>query len=454
MTDPHDFTRKLQKDNGSKIVLVVGDGLGGLPLEPGGKTELETANTPNLDALARKGTLGLSTPVLPGIAPGSGPGHLGLFGYDPVKYQIGRGVLEALGIDFELGPNDVAIRGNFCTIDAAGNITDRRAGRIPTEVGSRLSEKLNQIKVPGAEVFVRAGEGYRTVIIFRGEGLEGDVADTDPQKTGVPALEPTARSAGSAKTAEVARAFLAQAKTVLKEDAPANFLTLRGIDKLPHIPRFQEVYGMRAGAIAVYPMYRGLARLVGMDILDAGHTIEDQMHRLEASWNDYDFFFIHWKYTDSSGEDGNFPLKVRRTEELDAAMPQVTKLNPDVIVVTGDHSTPSKMKSHSWHPVPVLLSASNCRFDGSTKFGESQCLRGGLGQFEAKHLMLLGAYLFGGVTMAQFALQGAGVNVSSQLLAMLPYVATIVVLAIISRNPTWIRINMPASLGKPFHPGT
>lgn len=389
MTDPHELTRKLQKDNGSKIVLVVGDGLGGLPLEPGGKTELETAKTPNLDALAKRGTLGLSTPVLPGIAPGSGPGHLGLFGYDPIKYQIGRGVLEALGIDFELGPNDVAIRGNFCTIDDKGNITDRRAGRIPTEVGSKLSEKLNQIKIPGVEVFVRAGEGYRTVLIFRGEGLGGDVADTDPQKTGVPAHDPVARSKGSEKTAQVAKEFLRQAKEVLKNDAPANFLTLRGIDKMPAIPPFKEVYGMRAAAIAVYPMYRGLARLVGMDILDAGHTLEDQMNRLEAAWNDYDFFFIHWKYTDSSGEDGNFNLKVQRTEELDAGIPRVTKLNPDVIIVTGDHSTPSKMKSHSWHPVPVLLAANNCRFDGSTEFGESQCLRGGLGQFEAKHLMLL-----------------------------------------------------------------
>ena len=389
MTDPHDFTRKLQKDNGSKIVLLVGDGLGGLPLVPGGKTELETAHTPNLDALARRGTLGLSTPVLPGIAPGSGPGHLGLFGYDPIKYQIGRGVLEALGIDFELGPKDVAIRGNFCTVDAHDKITDRRAGRIETEVGMRLSSKLNQIQVPGVEVFVRAGEGYRTVIIFRGEGLGGDVGDTDPQKTGVPALQPTARSAGSAKTAQVAKEFLRQAKEVLKGDAPANFLTLRGIDTMPAIPPFKEVYGMRAAAIAVYPMYRGLARLVGMDILDAGHSLQDQLNRLEAAWHDYDFFFIHWKYTDSSGEDGNFALKVQRTEELDSAIPHIVKLNPDVIVVTGDHSTPSKMKSHSWHPVPVLLAAENCRYDGSTGFGESQCLRGGLGQFEAKHLMLL-----------------------------------------------------------------
>lgn len=389
MTDPHDFTRRLQKDNGSKIVFVIADGLGGLPQAPGGKTELETAITPNLDALARRGTLGLSIPVLPGIAPGSGPGHLGLFGYDPVKYEIGRGVLEALGIDFALGPNDVAIRGNFCTIDEQEKITDRRAGRISSEIGAQLSAKLNQIRIPGVEVFVRAGEGHRTVVIFRGPDLGGDVQDTDPQATGVPALEPLARSDGSEKTASIAQQFLSQAKDLLKDDAPANFLTLRGIDKLPHIPPFSEVYGMRAGAIAVYPMYRGLARLVGMNILDAGHTLDEQMSQLEAAWNDHDFFFIHWKYTDSSGEDGNFSLKVQRTEELDAAIPRVTALNPTVIVVTGDHSTPSIMKSHSWHPVPTLIAAETCRFDGSTGFGESHCLRGGLGQFEAKHLMLL-----------------------------------------------------------------
>ncbi len=389
MTDPHDFTRRLQKDNGSKIVFVIADGLGGLPQAPGGKTELETAITPNLDALARRGTLGLSIPVLPGIAPGSGPGHLGLFGYDPVKYEIGRGVLEALGIDFALGPNDVAIRGNFCTIDEQEKITDRRAGRISSEIGAQLSAKLNQIRIPGVEVFVRAGEGHRTVVIFRGPDLGGDVQDTDPQATGVPALEPLARSDGSEKTASIAQQFLSQAKDLLKDDAPANFLTLRGIDKLPHIPPFFEVYGMRAGAIAVYPMYRGLARLVGMNILDAGHTLDEQMSQLEAAWNDHDFFFIHWKYTDSSGEDGNFSLKVQRTEELDAAIPRVTALNPTVIVVTGDHSTPSTMKSHSWHPVPTLIAAETCRFDGSTGFGESHCLRGGLGQFEAKHLMLL-----------------------------------------------------------------
>jgi 2,3-bisphosphoglycerate-independent phosphoglycerate mutase len=389
MTDIHDFTRQLQKDNGSKIVLLVADGLGGLPLEPGGKTELETARTPNLDALARRGTLGGSIPVLPGITPGSGPGHLGLFGYDPVKYRIGRGVLEALGIDFDLGPDDVAIRGNFCTLDDAGKIVDRRAGRITSDKAAPLCAKLDRIKIPGVEVCVRHVKEYRLVVVFRGAGLGGDVEDTDPQATGVPPLVPKARSAESTRTAEVAAEFLKQARVVLAGDAPANFLTMRGIDKRPAIPTYREVYGLRSAAIAVYPMYRGLARLVGMDILDAGQTLLDQCARLEAAWNTYDFFFVHFKYTDSTGEDGNFAAKVQRIEELDAAIPRITALQPDVLIVTGDHSTPSKLRSHSWHPVPTLLAADSCRYDGAEGFGERQCLRGGLGQFEAKYLMPL-----------------------------------------------------------------
>jgi 2,3-bisphosphoglycerate-independent phosphoglycerate mutase len=385
----HDLMKQLQVKNDSKIVLLVADGLGGLPLQPGGKTELETAHTPNLDALAMGGTLGLSTPVLPGITPGSGPGHLGLFGYDPLQFQIGRGVLEALGIDFDLGPDDVAIRGNFCTLDALGNITDRRAGRIASEIGARLCTKLDKIKIPGVEVFVRPVKEYRLVIVFRAAGLGGDVEDTDPQKTGVPPLEPVGNDEPSKKTAAVAAAFLKQARDVLKNDAPANFFTMRGIDKKPHIPTFEEVYGLRAAAIAVYPMYRGLARLVSMQVLDAGQTIDDQCKRLAQAWNDYDFFFMHYKYTDSTGEDGNFAAKVERIEQLDAAVPKITQLKPDVLIVTGDHSTPSKMKSHSWHPVPVLISAKMCRTDACTSFGEAQCLTGGLGQFPAKYLMSL-----------------------------------------------------------------
>jgi 2,3-bisphosphoglycerate-independent phosphoglycerate mutase len=387
MSDLHDLTRKLQRQNDQKIVLLVADGLGGLPIEPGGGTELETAATPNMDALAAAGTLGLSTPVIPGIAPGSGPGHLGLFGYDPLEYQIGRGVLEALGIDFALGSTDVAIRGNFCTLDGSGNIEDRRAGRVASEIASKLCERLDTIEIPGVEVFVRHVKEYRLVIVFRGEGLGGDVNDTDPQKTGVAPLDPVGGDGPSQKTAEICALFLAQAREMLKDGRPANFLTMRGIDTKPDVPTMSEVYGVRSGAIAVYPMYRGLARLVGMDVLDAGQTLDSQMDRLQAAWDDYDFFFVHFKYTDSTGEDGNFLEKVKRVEELDAAIPRITALNPGALVITGDHSTPCKMKSHSFHPVPVLISSNLCRPDACQSFGETACITGGLGQFPAKYLM-------------------------------------------------------------------
>jgi len=385
----HQLLRELQVRNQTRIVLLVADGLSGLPLTAGGKTELESANTPHLDALAARGVLGLSVPVLPGITPGSGPGHLGLFGYDPLEYRIGRGVLEALGIDFDLGPDDVAIRGNFCTLDAQGNIVDRRAGRIASDVGAALCAKLDAIELPGVQIFVRPVKEYRLVVVFRAPGLGGNVADTDPQRTGVPPLDPVARDAESARTAEIAAEFLRRARAVLRDDHPANFFTMRGIDKRPAIPTFEELYGLRAAAIAVYPMYRGLARLVNMSVLEAGQTLEDQCRRLAASWNDFDFFFMHYKYTDSTGEDGNFAAKVQRIEQLDAALPAIMALKPDCLIVTGDHSTPSKLRSHSWHPVPVLLVSESCRPDGSTRFGEDQCLRGGLGQFPAKYLMTL-----------------------------------------------------------------
>jgi 2,3-bisphosphoglycerate-independent phosphoglycerate mutase len=388
MTDIHDLTRRLQKPADSKIVLYVGDGLGGLPLQPGGKTELETAKTPHLDALAQRGVLGMSIPVLPGIAPGSGPGHLGLFGYDPLKYEIGRGVLEALGIDFALIDRDVAVRGNFVTVDSQGIITDRRAGRVSSEIAAKLCEKLNQIRVPGVEIFVRHVKEYRLVIVIRGDGLGGNVNDTDPQRTGVAPLTPRGADPASQKTAAILEEFMKQAAVILKDDSPANLLTMRGIAKMPPIPTFQEVYGTRAAAIAVYPMYRGLARLVHMDVLDAGSTLEDQMKCLEQNWSKYDFFFIHFKYTDSTGEDGNFEAKVKRTEEFDSAIPKIMALKPDVVLVTGDHSTPAKMKSHSGHPVPTMLVSDICRFDGSKSFGESACRVGELGMFEAKYLML------------------------------------------------------------------
>ncbi len=385
----HNLIREIRENNESKIVLLVADGLGGLPLEPSGKTELETAKTPNFDACVREGTCGMSVPVLPGITPGSGPGHLGLFGYDPLEYRIGRGILEALGINFEVGPKDVAIRGNFCTVDSEGKITDRRAGRPPTERCVEMCTKMRDIEVPGVEVFVEPVREHRFVLVVRGENLGDAVNDTDPQQVGAKPLEAKGSDAESQNTAKAINHFVSEAGKLLKDDAPTNMVTLRGFARYPKIETFQELYGLRSAALAVYPMYKGLARLVGMDILDCGTTLESQMETLKKVWNDFDFFFIHFKYTDSTGEDGNFAAKVEMTEKLDAQVPKIRALNPDVLVVTGDHSSPSKLRSHSWHPVPTLLLADSCRVDPVTEFGESGCMVGGLGQFPAMYLMTL-----------------------------------------------------------------
>jgi 2,3-bisphosphoglycerate-independent phosphoglycerate mutase len=385
----HDLIRELQEPADSKIVLLVADGLGGLPMEPGGKTELESARTPNLDACARDGVCGLSIPVLPGITPGSGPGHLGLFGYDPLEYRIGRGILEALGIHFQVGPRDVAVRGNFCTVDSDGVITDRRAGRPTTERCVALCRKLQQIQIPGVEVFVEPVREHRFVVVFRGDELGDQVNDTDPQQVGHKPLEARAADPGSEKTARIINRFVAEAARVLKDEAPANMVTLRGVARYPKIATMREVYGIRPVAIAIYPMYKGLARLVGMEVAEAGASLGDQIETLRRLWNQYDFFFLHYKYTDSTGEDGNFQAKVEMIERLDNEIPKVRSLNPDVLIVTGDHSTPSKLRSHSWHMVPTLLLSRTCRPDPVTEFGESYCLRGGLGQFQAMYLLPL-----------------------------------------------------------------
>ena len=385
----HDLVRELAEKNSSKIVMLVADGLGGLPLEPGGPTELEAAATPNLDRLAARGTSGSSVPVLPGITPGSGPGHLGLFGYDPLEFKIGRGALEATGIGFELGPNDVAARGNFCTLDAAGRISDRRAGRIPSEESFKVVERLQAVKIPGVETFVRPVKEHRFVVVWRGPGLSGAVADTDPQATGVPPLDPQPLDAAASKTAQVAAEFVKQARVILADEPKANGMVLRGFAGRPALPSYQELYGLKAAAIAVYPMYKGLAQLAGMTLVGEAKTLAEQLDVLAGCWADYDFFFLHFKYTDSTGEDGAFASKVGRIEELDAAIPRLEALRPDVLIVTGDHSTPSRLKSHSWHPVPTLLVADTCRPDGLSSFSERDCLRGGFGIFPAKHLMLL-----------------------------------------------------------------
>jgi 2,3-bisphosphoglycerate-independent phosphoglycerate mutase len=389
----HELIGELREDNATRIVLLVADGLGGLPLDPGGKTELEVARTPHLDACAREGVCGLSVPVLPGITPGSGPGHLALFGYDPLSHRIGRGILEALGVPFPVGPEDVAARGNFCTVDEAGRITDRRAGRPTTERCIEMCGLLQQVRLPGVELFVEPVREHRFVVVFRGspegEPLGDRVNDTDPQQVGVPVLEAVGQDAASQRTAQAVNRFTAEAARILSGEAPTNMVTLRGCARYPAIRTMKEVYGLKAAALAIYPMYKGLARLVGMDVLDAGTSLGEQIETMKQHWGRYDFFFLHYKYTDSTGEDGNFAAKVEMIERLDAELPRIRGLNPDVLIITGDHSTPSKLRGHSWHPVPTVLVARTCRPDRVTEFGEGACLHGGLGQFQAVYLMTL-----------------------------------------------------------------
>lgn len=374
----------------TKIAMVVMDGLGGLPRVLGGKTELESARRPNLNALAERSILGLADPVAPGITPGSGPGHLGIFGYDPLQYEIGRGVLEALGIDFDLGPNDVAARGNFCTVDAAGNLTDRRAGRIPTELNQELVKLLRTIRLDGVETFVETVRDYRFVFVMRGQGLGDVLSETDPQRLGVPALPVQALQPDSVSSARFANEFVGRAREILKDKHPANMVLLRGFAKRPAIPTFEQVYGLHAAAIAVYPMYRGLTKLLGMKTLPvSGEGISDEFETLEKNWSEFDFFYLHVKKTDSSGEDGDFDRKVHVIEELDAQLPRLMALRPDVVVVGGDHSTPSVLRSHSWHPVPVLLYSAYCRPDQIAEYGERACMRGSLGRLPFKDLMPL-----------------------------------------------------------------
>jgi 2,3-bisphosphoglycerate-independent phosphoglycerate mutase len=385
-----DLMRELTMKTDAKIVLLVMDGLGGLPREPGGPTELEAARTPNLDRLAAESMLGLSIPIGHGITPGSGPGHLGLFGYDPVRYLIGRGVLEACGIGFPLTADDVAARGNFCSVDENMLITDRRAGRIPTEKCAELVKKLRAIALPEVEVFVEPVQDYRFVLVFRGKGLSAQLNETDPQQVGHAPLKVKAQAEGARRTADLANRWVAAARDILKAETPANMVTLRGWAKEPGLPTFTEIYQLKALALAVYPMYKGLASLVGMEVLPGLRSLDEQLKALKDNWAGYDFFFVHYKYTDSRGEDGDFAGKAAEIEKVDAAIPQFLAQDPEVFIVTGDHSTPAVWKAHSWHPVPTLLRARGLgRRNPAGGFGETECLKGALGHFPAADLMPL-----------------------------------------------------------------
>lgn len=385
---PEEVMKSLTQQTPSKIVLLVLDGLGGVPQD--GRTELEAADAPCLNKLASEAEVGLTDPIMRGITPGSGPSHLALFGYDPMQYEIGRGVLEALGVGLHMTNRDVAARGNFATMDK-GHITDRRAGRIPTEKNKVICAELARAipRIDDVEVTIEPGKEHRFTVLFRGDGLDGRVEDADPQKEGR-APQPAVAGAPEAKrTAEIINKFIARANEVLANHRPANTLLMRGFAKYPSIPSMTDLFKLQPAAIATYPMYRGLAKLVGMKILAPKETIEDEFSTLRAEFANHDFFYVHIKKTDSYGEDGDFRHKVQIIEEVDKQIPTLLALEPDVIAVTCDHSTPAVLKGHSWHPCPFLLWSKFCRTDGVTRFTERECAHGSLGRFPAKEAMAL-----------------------------------------------------------------
>lgn len=376
--------------NDKKIVYLICDGIGGLNGEDG-RSELQVANTPNLDRLARESSCGLLDPVMPGITPGSGPGHLALFGYDPVKYNVGRGVLSALGVDFPIRNADVAARVNFATIDREGKITDRRAGRIPDEENIRLCRKLREgIKLRnGVEFFLETEKDYRAVLVLRGEGLGADVSDTDPQREGLRPLELKGTAAPSQKTAAAATEIVTQARQILADEKRGNMILLRGFAKFHAYPTVEERFGLKAAAFADYPFYRGVSRLVGMDVYKVEGGWRSSFDFVKDKAKEYDWLFLHIKESDSRGEDGDFAGKVKALEGIDAFVPRVFELSPDVLVITGDHSTPSMLRAHSWHPVPVILWAKTCRRGGAERFDEENCARGMLGRLPMRYILNL-----------------------------------------------------------------
>ncbi len=381
--------KKISRTSPSKIVLLVMDGLGGLPHPETSKTELESARKPNLNRIARDSLCGLIDPISPGITTGSAPGHLAIFGYDPTKYGIGRGIVEALGIDLELKPDDIAARGNFCTVDDRGIISDRRAGRLSTDENIQLCRLLNDIAIDGAEISVLPVKEHRFVLMLHGEALSPELADSDPQQAGLAPKKVAPLSPQAQGTAEIVNNFIYQASNRLQNEPSANMVLLRGFSSYPNIPSIPEIYKLKAAAIATYPMYRGLAKVVGMQMLSSGESMIEQLNSLHHYYADYDFFFIHFKNTDARGEDGNFRAKVQAIEELDDTLPSLLSLDPEVLVITGDHSTPATLAMHSWHPVPFMLRSRWCRSDNVTEFSEQACLAGGMGRFPATEIMPL-----------------------------------------------------------------
>ncbi len=382
----------IHREDGGTIIMLVMDGLGGLPHPDTGRTELESATTPHLDALAARSSLGMLVPVGNGITPGSGPGHLALFGYDPIESMIGRGVLSALGVGFDLQPGDVAARLNFATVDQEGVVTDRRAGRPSDEHGRRVIDVVRaELRPPeGVEVSLIHEKEHRAVLVLRGEGLGAGIVDTDPQRIGLTPVPATATEAdpASERTAAIVQGVLDQVRKILADEPKANSFLARGFAKFAPYPTFEARFGLRAVAVARYPMYRGVASLVGMAVEGVPDSNEGSVAILERHFGSFDFYFIHFKDTDSRGHDGDFDGKVAAIEEVDALLPRITELGADVLIVTGDHSTPTLYGEHTWHHVPTLVASKWAR-PSAEVFGESSCREGDLGVVPGKDLMAL-----------------------------------------------------------------
>ena len=380
--------QSLLTDADTHIVLVVMDGLGGFA-DAEHASELEEAHTPNLDRLAAEGSVGLVEPVFAGITPGSGPGHLALFGYDPTEYELGRGILSATGVEFDLRPGDVAARGNLATLDADGNVADRRAGRIADDKAQAIVDALtDRVKLDGAEVFFRHIASHRVLVVLRGDGLDHRVRDLDPQRTGVPPRRPEPLDPAAERTAQVLDELDGAVREVLV-DHPADVLLLRGFDTLHELPSFADLYGLRAATVAIYPMYRGVAKLCGMDTLPRPDGLDGQIAAMRDRWDDYDYFFMHHKKPDEAGHDGDRAAKVAGIEALDTVVPDIVALQPDVLVVTGDHASPTQLSGHSWHPVPTIMWGPYVGRDDVTTFGERACVHGMLGRRPTRELMPL-----------------------------------------------------------------
>jgi 2,3-bisphosphoglycerate-independent phosphoglycerate mutase len=387
---PEKILDSLLLNEGGTILLLVMDGLGDTATAATSwRTPLEAARTPNLDELVKEAACGRGIPVSPGITPGSGPGHLALFGYEPVENEIGRGVLEAAGLDMEITPRDVCTRANFGTYDANGIIIDRRAGRIPTDKCKELVAKLAR-EIPSIEdvqLVLKAGKGHRFVTILRGDGLDGDLTDADPHHEGSPILTVKANKPEGEKTARIANEFIKRANELLHNEHPSNGIMMRGFSKTPDIRPFPRKWKITSAAIATYPMYRGITKLLGLNVLATGETAADECRTYLNDAADYGYVFLHVKPTDAAGEDGNFDAKVAAIEATDAQIPTLLKRAPDVLCVTGDHSTPIANKAHSWHPVPVMVRSKVCGADRFDRFTEKNCNTGSLGIFPMVELM-------------------------------------------------------------------